>query len=92
MIEDWHREAQKPRRSISAEVDVTYASNFQACEDCTTVSATFKLLEGFEGVLDRPLIAADLHVNHLRLLTAYAADLGAVSHTTKRWQTDESLC
>ena len=51
----------------------------QGCEDCTTVVATFKLLEGFEGVLERPVIASDLHRNHLRLLSAYAADLGEVS-------------
>ena len=43
------------------------------------MGATFKLLEGFEGVLERPLIAKELHVNHLRLLSAYSADLGAVS-------------
>ena len=49
----------------------------QGVQDCTTVSATFKLLEGFEGILERPLIAAELHVSHLRLLSAYAADLGA---------------
>ena len=38
----------------------------------------FKLLEGFEGVLERPVIAHELHANHLRLLSLYAADLGAV--------------
>lgn len=43
------------------------------------MGATFKLLEGFEGVLERPLIAKELHVNHLRLLSVYSADLGAVS-------------
>lgn len=61
------------------EEENTPASTLQACEDCTTVSATFKLLEGFEGILERPLIAADLHLHHLRLLSSYAADLGAVS-------------
>lgn len=50
----------------------------QGVQDCTTVSATFKLLEGFEGILERPLIASELHLNHLRLLSSYAADLGAV--------------
>lgn len=53
--------------------------NMQGCQDCMTVSATFKLLESFEGILERPLIARELHANHLRLLTAYSTDLGAVS-------------
>ena len=53
-------------------------AGLQGVQDCTTVTATFKLLEGFEGLLERPLIAAELRVSHLRLLSAYAADLGAV--------------
>lgn len=42
------------------------------------MGATFKLLEGFEGILDRPVIASDLYVNHMRLLAAYSDDLGSV--------------
>lgn len=57
----------------------------QGCQDCCTVSATFKLLEGFEGILERPVIAQELHVNHLRLLSAYAADLGAVRLKFPMW-------
>ena len=52
--------------------------SMQACQDCTTVNATFKLLEGFEGLLERPVIASELHVNHMRLLSSYSEDLGSV--------------
>lgn len=50
----------------------------QGCQDCTTLTACFKMLEGFEGVLERPVIGRELHANHLQLLSAYAADLGTV--------------
>ncbi|MEW5311809.1 MAG: hypothetical protein WDW38_003494 [Sanguina aurantia] len=51
----------------------------QAFDDCTTISMTFKLLDSFEGLLDREVIAADLEKKHADLLTSYANDLGDVA-------------
>lgn len=47
----------------------------QAFDDCTTVGMTFKLLDSFEGLLDREVIAADLEKKHTDLLRSYANDL-----------------
>ncbi len=51
----------------------------QAFDDCTTISMTFKLLDSFEGLLDREVIAANLEKKHADLLYAYACDLKDVS-------------
>jgi dynein heavy chain len=32
----------------------------QAFDDCTTLSSTFKMLDSFEGLLEREAIAAEL--------------------------------
>lgn len=53
----------------------------QAFDDCTTVAATFKLLESFEGLLDRDAISADLERKHAELLRSYTHDLREVSDT-----------
>lgn len=50
-----------------------------ALDDSPTVGRTFKLLDSFEGVLERDLIAADLEKKQLALLAAFAADLKEVS-------------
>ncbi|GAX83887.1 hypothetical protein CEUSTIGMA_g11312.t1, partial [Chlamydomonas eustigma] len=47
----------------------------QAFDDCTTINMTFKLLESFEGLLDREVIAVDLEKKNADLLVTYAADL-----------------
>jgi len=39
------------------------------------MSITFKLLDSFEGLLDREVIAADLEKKHADLLGSYAKDL-----------------
>ena len=51
----------------------------QAFDDCTTPAAVFKLLEGFEGLLDRGAIAADLERKALLLMRSLASDLREVS-------------
>lgn len=51
----------------------------QAFDDCTTISMTFKLLDSFEGLLDREAIAASLERKHADLLYAYACDLKEVA-------------
>jgi dynein heavy chain len=47
----------------------------QAFDDCTTINMTFELLESFEGLLDREVIAVDLEKKNADLLVTYAADL-----------------
>ncbi len=51
----------------------------QAFDDCTTIGSTFKLLDSFEGLLDREVIAHDLEKKHTDLLQAYARDLKDVA-------------
>ena len=50
-------------------------------DDCATIFAAFKLIESFEGLLDRETIQADLERKHLDLLRAYADDLRDVQDT-----------
>lgn len=51
----------------------------QAFDDCTTVASIFKLLDSFEGLLDRGVIAADLERKHLDLVRGYGQDLKEVA-------------
>ena len=51
----------------------------QAFDDCTTVASIFKLLDSFEGLLDRGVIAADLERKHLDLVLGYGQDLKEVA-------------
>ena len=53
----------------------------QAFDDCTTAASIFKLLEGFEGLLDRGAIAVDLERKALGLLRSLATDLRQVAIT-----------
>eukprot|EP00955_Chlamydomonas_euryale_P098697 365162-Chlamydomonas_euryale.AAC.21 len=58
----------------------------QAFDDCTTIGSTFKLLDSFEGLLEREVIAADLEKKNDELLDAYYNDLRDVQeifHTYK---------
>ena len=58
----------------------------QAFDDCTTVAGTFKLLDSFEGLLEREIIQADLEKKHADLLRAYAHDLRDVADAFHRQQ------
>eukprot|EP00201_Polytomella_parva_P017476 CAMPEP_0175071536 /NCGR_PEP_ID=MMETSP0052_2-20121109/19298_1 /TAXON_ID=51329 ORGANISM="Polytomella parva, Strain SAG 63-3" /NCGR_SAMPLE_ID=MMETSP0052_2 /ASSEMBLY_ACC=CAM_ASM_000194 /LENGTH=4543 /DNA_ID=CAMNT_0016338719 /DNA_START=12 /DNA_END=13643 /DNA_ORIENTATION=- len=51
----------------------------QAFDDCTTIQTTFKLLDSFEGLLDREVIAVDLEKKHTDLLKTFQKDLKEVS-------------
>lgn len=51
----------------------------QAFDDCTTLSMTFKLLDSFEGLLDREVIATDLEKKTDDLLKSFQNDLSDVS-------------
>lgn len=49
-----------------------------ALDDSPSVGRTFKLLDSFEGVLDRDLIAADLEKKKVKLLATFSADVKEV--------------
>ena len=53
----------------------------QGFDDCGTIFAAFKLIESFEGLLEREFIQADLERKHLELLKAYSEDLRDVQDT-----------
>ena len=56
----------------------------QGFDDCATVYGAFKLIESFEGLLEREFIQADLERKHLELLNAFGADLRDVQDTFTR--------
>lgn len=55
--------------------------SLQAFDDCTTIASIFKLLDSFEGLLDRGVIATDLERKHLDLVRNYGQDLKEVADT-----------
>eukprot|EP00854_Cymbomonas_tetramitiformis_P002137 gene2137-2836_t len=52
----------------------------QAFDDCTTIAATFKLMDAFEGLLDREIIQADLERKHIDLMRAYGREVITVQN------------
>ena len=53
-----------------------------AFDDAANVTSTFKLLDSFEGLLEREAIAAELERKHFQLLLNYSDDLNAVRFST----------
>eukprot|EP00884_Botryococcus_braunii_P022565 jgi/Botrbrau1/8993/Bobra.0148s0096.1 len=51
----------------------------QAFDNCGTVAIAFKLMETFEGLLERDIIAADMESKHLQLLHNFRVELAEVS-------------
>ena len=49
-----------------------------AFDDCTTVYGRFKLLDSFEGLLERPIIQDELEKKYVSLVQAYGLDLKIV--------------
>ena len=47
----------------------------QAFDDCATIIGKFKLLDSFDGFLDRPVIQDELEKKHIALVQAYSQDL-----------------
>jgi hypothetical protein len=65
-----------------------HRSLLQAFDDCTTLSTTFKLLESFEGLLERDAIAADLAKKHHEMVMAFVAEVKEVHElflSNKAW-------
>lgn len=50
----------------------------QGFDDCSSVTGHFKLLDSFEGLLERPLVQDELEKKHSVLIEAYSRDLQAV--------------
>ena len=50
----------------------------QGFDDCDTMYGRFKLLDSFEGLLDRPIIQDELEKKHIVLIESYKQDLKSV--------------
>lgn len=50
----------------------------QGFDDCDTIIGKFKLLDSFEGLLNRPIIQDELEKKHITLLEIYKNDLKIV--------------
>jgi dynein heavy chain len=50
----------------------------QGFDDCDTLIGKFKLLDSFEGLLNRPIIQDELEKKHITLLELYKQDLKSV--------------
>lgn len=50
----------------------------QGFDDCDTINGKFKLLDSFEGLLNRPIIQDELEKKHITLLELYKNDLKVV--------------
>ena len=46
-----------------------------AFDDCSTVTGKFKLLDSFDGLLDRPIIQDELEKKYVGLVQSYGQDL-----------------
>ena len=63
-------------RVTSKELERRLASVLnQGFEDATTIGGKFKLLDSFEGLLERPIIADELEKKQMSLISAYSEDL-----------------
>ena len=47
----------------------------QGFDDCDTIHGRFKLLDSFEGLLNRPIIQDELEKKHIVLLDLYKQDM-----------------
>jgi dynein heavy chain len=56
----------------------------QAFDEASTMDAKFKLLENFEGLVDRPIIRDAMHLRKLPLIKSYMADLQTVQELFHR--------
>ena len=53
----------------------------QGFDDCPTIGGRFKLLDSFEGLLERPIIQDELERKHIALIQAYGEDLKLTQET-----------
>ena len=66
-------------RSVIKELERRLASIItQAFDECSTVTNAFKLLDSFEGLLERELIQANFEKKHIELVRAFCDELRTV--------------
>ena len=52
-----------------------------AFDDCSTVYGRFKLLDSFDGLLDRPIFQDELEKKYVGLVQSYGQDLKTGEYT-----------
>ena len=57
-----------------------------AFDDCATVYGRFKLLDSFEGLLERPIIQDELEKKYVALVQAYGLDLKLIQELFLRFR------
>jgi dynein heavy chain len=62
-----------------------------AFDDCSTVYGRFKLLDSFEGLLDRPIIQDELEKKYVSLVQSYGADLKTVQELFLRYRDEPPI-
>jgi dynein heavy chain, axonemal len=60
--------------------------------DSATIFARFNLLDGFEGLLDRPIIQDELHKKKPMLLQQYSTDLRIVQELFLQQKGEDDSC
>eukprot|EP00741_Cyanophora_paradoxa_P005992 tig00000955_g5810.t1 len=63
----------------------------QGFDDCNTVAGAFKLIDSFEGLLEREIIQADLEKKHADLIKTYGEDLKKVQEQFHTYKADPPL-
>eukprot|EP00227_Mantoniella_beaufortii_P011774 CAMPEP_0197579874 /NCGR_PEP_ID=MMETSP1326-20131121/3768_1 /TAXON_ID=1155430 /ORGANISM="Genus nov. species nov., Strain RCC2288" /LENGTH=4505 /DNA_ID=CAMNT_0043143449 /DNA_START=243 /DNA_END=13760 /DNA_ORIENTATION=+ len=63
----------------------------QAFDDCVTVGTAFKLLDSFEGLLEREIISTDLEKKQIELMRQYGMDLKEVQEIFTSQKADPVL-
>ena len=58
----------------------------QAFDDCSTLTATFKLLDSFDGMLEREIIASDLEKKHAALINSFGEEIRDVQSIFSRFR------
>lgn len=64
-----------PHVSIHTLQSICGCYTLQAFNDCTTFGATFKLLESFDGLVQREAIKADLECKHSELVYSFVFEM-----------------
>jgi dynein heavy chain len=68
-------------RSRSKELERRLGSVMtQGFDDCTTITGQFKLLDSFDSLVNRPIIADELERKYVELINSYSEDLHHVQH------------
>lgn len=79
-------------RSVIKDLERRLASIItQAFDDCSTVTDSFKLLDSFEGLLERELIQAEFEKKHIELVRAFGDELRTVQQLFSSQKNNPSI-